>query len=51
MIARRIAPGDRTRSVLWERLRRTDSTRMPTIGRDIADQQGVDLIGAWIDGL
>lgn len=49
--ARRIAPGDRTRSVLWERLRRTDSTRMPTIGRDIADQAGVDLIGAWIDGL
>jgi uncharacterized repeat protein (TIGR03806 family) len=49
--ARRIAPGDRTRSVLWERLRRTDASRMPPIGRDIADPQGVDLIGAWIDGL
>ena len=47
--ARRIRPGSRTSSVLWERMRRTDTTRMPQIGTALPDQDAIDLIGAWID--
>ncbi|HBP23528.1 MAG TPA: hypothetical protein DEA08_37835, partial [Planctomycetes bacterium] len=49
--ARRVAPGSKERSVLWERLRRSDATRMPPIGRAVTDSGAVDLIGRWIDGL
>jgi hypothetical protein len=49
--ARIIAPGDRSRSVLWERMRRQDGNRMPPIGSHRVDDVGVALIGDWIDTL
>jgi len=49
--ARIIAPGERTRSVLWERLRRLDGDRMPPVGSHRVDAEGVELIGRWIDAL
>jgi uncharacterized repeat protein (TIGR03806 family) len=49
--ARIIAPGFKESSVLWERMRRLDSTRMPPIASHRVDQDAVDLIGVWIDGL
>ncbi len=36
-------------SVLWERMRRLDNTRMPRIGSLRVHQSAVDLIGTWID--
>ncbi len=49
--ARIIAPGDRARSVLWERMRRLDGDRMPPVGSHVVDELGVALIGDWIDTL
>ena len=49
--ARVVAPGSRTSSVLWERLRRLDDKRMPPLGTHRVDQEAVDMIGTWIDGL
>jgi hypothetical protein len=49
--ARIIAPGDRSRSVLWQRLRSSGAERMPPIGRTTPDPVGVSVIGAWIDSL
>lgn len=49
--ARRVAPGAKERSVLWERLRRTDGTRMPPIGSVVPDGAAIGLVGAWIDTL
>ena len=46
-----IAPGNKSRSVLWERLRRLDDTRMPPLGSHRVDDAGVALIGQWIDSL
>jgi mono/diheme cytochrome c family protein len=46
---RRVAPGTRTSSTLWERLRRRDAFRMPPAGSNLADDAAVDLIGEWID--
>ena len=45
----RIAPGNKESSVLWERLRRLDSTRMPPVSSNRVDQEAVDVIGQWID--
>lgn len=47
--AYRIRPGSKESSVLWERLRRLDGTRMPELGSNRVDQPAVDLIGMWID--
>lgn len=47
--ARRVVPGDKARSVLWERMRRLDASRMPNLGSHVVDEEGVALIGAWID--
>lgn len=47
--ARIIAPGSKESSVLWERIRRIDGTRMPPLGTHRVDQDAVDLIGQWID--
>jgi hypothetical protein len=44
-----VAPGDRTRSVLWHRMRRLDGFRMPPLSTSVVDSVGEDLIGAWID--
>lgn len=49
--ARMIAPGARGESVLWERMRRLDASRMPPLASHRVDEAGVELIGAWIDGL
>jgi len=49
--ARIVAAGDRTRSVLWERMRRLDGDRMPPVGSHRVDAEGVELIGRWIDSL
>ena len=49
--ARIVAPGVKESSVLWERIRRLDSTRMPPVGTRRVDEEAVDLIGTWIDGL
>ncbi len=45
-----VTPGDRTMSILYERMSRLDATRMaPTSGR--LDESGLEIIGDWIDGL
>jgi len=49
--ARIVAPGDRTRSVLWQRMVILDAGRMPPVGSHVVDETGAALIGSWIDGL
>jgi uncharacterized repeat protein (TIGR03806 family) len=51
--ARIIARGDKARSVLWQRLQRTDaaSGRMPSLATHAIDNTAVALIGQWIDRL
>lgn len=49
--ARLIAPGAPDRSVLLERLTRTDAARMPQLGGFLVDAQGVALLRAWVEGL
>ncbi|MCZ6711642.1 MAG: hypothetical protein O7B25_14860, partial [Gammaproteobacteria bacterium] len=49
--ARIIAAGDKQRSVLWERLRRLDTDRMPPLASHLVDDAGIDVVGRWIDGL
>ena len=49
--AQRIRAGAKASSVLWERMRRTDGTRMPPLGSNLVDQDMITLIGAWIDQL
>jgi hypothetical protein len=46
-----VAPGNKESSVLWERVGRLDSYRMPKIGSHRIDQTALDLIGMWIDSL
>jgi hypothetical protein len=47
--ALRIRAGRKELSVLWERLRRLDATRMPPLASRLVDAEAVTLIGAWID--
>ena len=49
--AKIITPRMRQRSILWERMRRQDNTRMPKVGSIHADPVGLELIGLWIDSL
>jgi uncharacterized repeat protein (TIGR03806 family) len=50
--ARIVAPMSKETSVLWERMRSLDDAeRMPPLASHLVDDDGVDLIGAWIDGL
>ena len=49
--ARIIAPGDRSRSVLWLRMGTLDGNRMPSLGSHRVDEAAVSLIGDWIDSL
>jgi uncharacterized repeat protein (TIGR03806 family) len=44
-----VASGDRSRSILWHRMRRLDGFRMPPLASSVIDAIGEDLIGAWID--
>ena len=46
-----IAAADKERSVLWQRMRRLDNTRMPPLSSHVVDTAAVDLIGSWIDAL
>jgi len=45
----RIDPGDKERSVLWDRVRRTDNLRMPPLGSNVVDDVAVEVLGQWID--
>jgi uncharacterized repeat protein (TIGR03806 family) len=47
----RIKPGVKESSVLWERLRRLDGTRMPPLASHVVDERALALIGEWIDAL
>ncbi|MEZ5509713.1 MAG: hypothetical protein R3F47_07405 [Gammaproteobacteria bacterium] len=50
--ARIIAPGDHTRSMLWERMHTSDSvTRMPPIASVMPDETALDILAQWIDSL
>jgi uncharacterized repeat protein (TIGR03806 family) len=49
--ARLLAPGDPARSILSVRLHALDSSRMPPIGKNVVDSDGVALIDAWITSL
>ena len=46
-----IASSSKERSVLWQRMRNLDATRMPPLASHRVDTGGVDLIGRWIDSL
>jgi uncharacterized repeat protein (TIGR03806 family) len=45
----RIKAQERGSSVLFERVRRLDTTRMPPLGSNLVDADAVELIGRWID--
>jgi uncharacterized repeat protein (TIGR03806 family) len=49
--ARILAPGDPYRSVLFYRMSKLGRGRMPHIGSEIVDEQGVRLVGDWIRSL
>ncbi|MEM8767572.1 MAG: PQQ-dependent sugar dehydrogenase, partial [Pseudomonadota bacterium] len=49
--ARLVAPGDRARSVLYQRMVGLGAERMPPVGSHVVDETGADLIGRWIDSL
>ncbi len=46
-----ISPGTPAKSVLYYRLAKSGTGRMPHIGSQITDSAGVRLIGQWISGL
>ncbi len=48
---RLIAPGSAARSVVVARMNRTGADAMPPLARHVIDNDGVDLISAWIGGL
>jgi hypothetical protein len=48
--ARLLAPGDRSRSLIYERMGRLDNYRMHPY-RNSIDYEGRELIGQWIDSL
>jgi len=43
-----LVPGDPSRSVLWERIRREDAFQMPPLGREVPDPTGLDLVEQWV---
>jgi uncharacterized repeat protein (TIGR03806 family) len=45
----RVLSGTKESSVLWERMRRLDATRMPPLASHVADADGASFVGAWID--
>lgn len=46
--AKRIAPGDPSRSVLYLRMSRRGTGQMPPVGSNLVDDQGAALIEDWI---
>ncbi|MHC5537739.1 PQQ-dependent sugar dehydrogenase, partial [Singulisphaera rosea] len=50
--SRVVAPGDRTRSMLFRRMgRREDVYNMPPLGSQYVDPAALDAVGRWIDSL
>jgi glucose/arabinose dehydrogenase len=49
--ARRVAPGDRSRSVLWARIQALGPVHMPPLSTQLLDAAGIERVGRWIDGL
>ncbi|NJN50614.1 MAG: hypothetical protein HC809_01290, partial [Gammaproteobacteria bacterium] len=49
--ARIIDAGSKETSVLWQRMRALDSNRMPPIASHRIDDEGVTVVGDWIDSL
>jgi glucose/arabinose dehydrogenase len=49
--ARLIAPGDRFRSVLLQRMRRRGPNQMPPLATNDVDDEAVELMRAWIESL
>ncbi|MHB1560306.1 MAG: PQQ-dependent sugar dehydrogenase [Isosphaeraceae bacterium] len=49
--ARLIAPGAPERSVLFHRISRRDTRKMPPLGSNEVDREAVRFIGEWIRGL
>jgi uncharacterized repeat protein (TIGR03806 family) len=49
--ARIIAPGEPERSVLLARMKVRDVNQMPPLASHLVDEEAVDVISAWIDGL
>jgi len=49
--AKRFVPGDPDHSLIWLRMTRRDANAMPPIATRIVDQQGSDLIKAWIESV
>jgi uncharacterized repeat protein (TIGR03806 family) len=49
--ARLLVPGDPARSLLLERIKREDNTRMPPLSSNVVDTEGVALISDWILGI
>lgn len=49
--ARIVDPGSPATSVLLERIRRLDDSRMPPLSSHVVDETGVALVEAWIEGL
>lgn len=47
--AQRIRAGSKGQSLVWERMRRLDSNRMPPVASHVVDADGLALIGQWID--
>ncbi len=49
--ARVLTPGDPHRSVLFYRMAKAGSGRMPRLGSTVHDKQGLQLVHEWIDSL
>jgi len=49
--ARLVAPGDPYRSVVYYRMAKTGSGRMPHVGSDVVDKAGLGLMHDWIRSL
>ena len=47
----RVRPGSAASSVLVERMRRTDSSRMPPLGSELPDEEAIQVLQQWINGL
>jgi uncharacterized repeat protein (TIGR03806 family) len=47
-----VAPGDRARSMLYQRMaRRRDVFNMPPLDSQVADRAALEVVGRWIDSL
>lgn len=47
----RVVAGDHASSVLWQRVGASGGTRMPPLGTQLVDQQALQLLADWMDGL